>query len=276
MPRALVQRRYPILTQSMNLCGKLFASSIGRKFLMALTGLILIGFVAGHLVGNLQIFDHPDHINGYAQFLHQTGPLLWVARIVLLLSVGIHVWAATTLTLENRRARGHQGYDRRKHWIRATFSSRYIRWTGYVVLAFIVYHIAQFTLGVTNPADFKSEHNYTMVNDYTVAGFPAIAAGTVVPNVYLMVFRGFQSAPVAIFYIIAVGMLSFHLLHGMDSLFQTFGLRTHRWARVLRKFVGIFCLLYFLGNLAIPGAILTGALKLNPDALVETSLTAHN
>lgn len=243
---------------------------------MALTGLILIGFVVGHLVGNLQIFEHPDRINGYAQFLHQTGPMLWVARIVLLLSVGIHIWAATVLTLENRRAQGQEGYGRSKHWIRASLSSRYIRWTGYVVLAFIIYHIAHFTLGVTDPADFKGEHTYVMQSDYSVAGFPVVDKGAEVGNVYLMVYRGFESAPVAIFYIIAVGLLSFHLLHGVNSLFQTIGWRSHRWAGALRKVVAIFCLLYFLGNLAIPGAILTGVLPPHPAAQVHSSSTVQN
>src|SRR6185295_384124 len=102
----------------MNLAGSLFRSSIGRKMLMAVTGVILIGFVIGHLVGNLQIFQDPDHINGYAAFLHQMGPLLWVARIVLIAAVLIHIWAATVLTLENKKARGSEyGF---KHTIRAT------------------------------------------------------------------------------------------------------------------------------------------------------------
>lgn len=242
---------------------------------MAVTGVILIGFVIGHLVGNLQIFEHPDRINGYAQFLRQTGPLLWVARIVLLASVIIHIWAATALTLENKRARGAHGYGQHKTWIQASLSSRYIRWTGYIVLAFIIYHLAQFTWGVTNPADFKEHYSYVMHDDYHVAGFTVIKAGTEVPNVYLMVYRGFESVPVSIFYIIAVGLLSLHLLHGADSLFQTFGWRSHRWGGVLHKIVALCCLLYFLGNLAIPGAIVTGILPPHPAAQVHAS-AAHN
>lgn len=243
---------------------------------MALTGLVLIGFAAGHLVGNLQIFSHPDKINGYAEFLHQTGPLLWVARIGLLLCVGIHIWAATVLTLENRRARGPEEYGAGRHWIAASLSSRYIRWTGYVVLAFIVYHLAHFTLGLTDPADFKSGYSYTMQHDYTVAGFPVIKAGAEVHNVYLMIYRGFESVPVSLFYIIAVGLLSLHLLHGADSLFQTLGWRTQRWATGLRRLVALFCLFYFLGNLAIPGAIVTGALDPHPAANVHPAQTAQN
>jgi succinate dehydrogenase / fumarate reductase cytochrome b subunit len=251
----------------------LFRSSIGRKFLMAITGVILVGFALGHLVGNLQIFKHPDKINGYAQFLHQTGGLIWAVRIVLLASVVIHVWAATVLTLENRRARGGS-YGAGKHWIKASLASRYIRWTGYVVLAFIVYHLLHFTLGVTDPSDFKANHAYVMHDDYAVAGFPVVAAGTEVDNVYLMVYRGFEHAGVSIFYIIAVGLLSFHMLHGIDSLFQTIGWRSTTWATCLRKLVAIVCILYFLGNLAIPGAILTGALKAHPAAQVHVTAAA--
>jgi succinate dehydrogenase / fumarate reductase cytochrome b subunit len=251
----------------MRLITNLFCSSIGRKIIMALTGLILVGFVVGHLVGNLQIFAHPDKINGYAQFLHQTGPLLWVARIGLLVAVALHIWAATVLTMENRRARGPESYGV-KNWIKASLASRYIRWTGYIVLAFIVYHIAHFTLGVTDPADFKDRHAYVLTTDYTVLGFSAVSAGSEVPNVYLMVYRGFQSAPVAIFYIVAVGLLSFHLLHGLDSLFQTLGLRSAAWSGWLRKLVALLCLGYFLGNIAIPAAILSGALPQHSAAVV--------
>lgn len=244
----------------MNLVGSLFGSSIGRKFLMAITGLILIGFVTGHLVGNLQVFQDPEHINGYAQFLHQLGPLLWVARIGLLVAAGIHIWAATVLTLENRRARG--GSYGVKHTIRATLASRTMRLTGYVVLAFLVYHLAHFTLGAAQASTFKANlPQFTMQHEYRVAGFPVVAAGAKVDDVHTMVILGFQSPVVSLFYIVAVGLLSFHLLHGIDSLFQTLGWRTSKWANALRTIALVFCLAYFAGNLAIPGAVLTGQLQ---------------
>src|SRR5580704_1307360 len=243
----------------MSLPGRLFCSSIGRKFLMAVTGLVLVGFITGHLVGNLQIFLHPDHINGYAYFLHQLGPVLWVVRLVLLVCVVLHIWAAIALALENKAARGHQPYGV-KTWIQASFASRYVRWTGYIVLAFIFYHLAQFTFGYAQSASFKENlPRYTMTADYRVMGFPVVKAGTQVHDVHSMVILGFQSPVVSIFYIIAVGLLSFHLLHGMDSLFQTFGWRSATWAGPLRRMVSWFCLLYFLGNLIIPGSILIGA-----------------
>lgn len=244
----------------MNLVGLLFGSSIGRKILMAVTGVVLIGFVIGHLVGNLQVFQDPDHINGYAQFLHQLGPLLWVARIGLLVAVFIHIWAATVLTLENRKARGGEyGF---KHTIRATLASRTMRLTGYVVLAFVVYHLAHFTLGAAQSGTFKDNlPAYTMQHEYRVAGFPVVAPGTKVADVHSMVIHGFENKVVSLFYIVAVGLLSFHLLHGIDSLFQTMGWRTARWADALRAVALVFCLVYFVGNLAIPGAVLVGKLQ---------------
>lgn len=245
----------------MNLACSLFRSSIGRKILMAATGVILIGFVVGHLVGNLQVFEHPDRINGYAQFLHQLGPLLWIARIGLIVAAALHIWAGVALSLENVSARGPEPYAV-KHTLRATLASRTMRWTGLVVLAFLLYHLAHFTFGVAQADTFKAAlAPYTMQHEYRLAGFPVVAAGTQVSDVHTMVIRGFQSPVVAIFYIVAVGLLTFHLLHGADSLFQTLGLRSTRWAGALRKIVIVFCALYFLGNLAIPGAVLAGRLQ---------------
>ena len=250
----------------MNFLGAFFCSSIGRKILMAVTGLILVGFVIGHLVGNLQIFQEPDHINGYGQFLHSLGALLWAARLVIIASVVIHIWAATALTLENSEARGAVPYGF-KHTIQATLASRMMRWTGYIVLAFLLYHLAQFTLGLAQTGTYKEAlPRYTMAGDYRVAGFLIVKAGTTdVLDVYNMVILGFQNPIVSLFYIVAVGLLSFHLLHGIDSLFQTLGLRSEKWAGALHTIALVFCLAYFLGNLAIPGAVLTG--KLQPRAV---------
>jgi succinate dehydrogenase / fumarate reductase cytochrome b subunit len=253
----------------MHLFGLFFRSSIGRKILMAVTGLILIGFVIGHLVGNLQVFQDPDQLNGYAQFLRQLGPWLWGARLVLLVSVVIHIWAATALTLENNRARP-EPYGV-KHTIRATLASRTMRLTGYVVLAFVLYHLAHFTWGAVSSKSYKDNLElYTMQSDYRFAGLPVVKAGAEVHDVYEMVILGFQNPVVSLFYIVAVGLLSFHLLHGFDSLFQTLGLRSSRWSACLRKVTVLFCFAYFLGNLAIPGAVLVGSLR-PPTARVATS-----
>lgn len=110
-----------------------------------------------------------------------------------------------------------------------------------------------------------------MTSDYHVAGFPVVHAGAQVLDVYNMVILGFQSPVVALFYILAVGLLSFHLLHGADSLFQTLGWRSAKWAGALRKIVIVFCAAYFLGNLAIPGAVLLGKLSVHEPARVAAS-----
>jgi succinate dehydrogenase / fumarate reductase cytochrome b subunit len=245
----------------MDLVRNLFCSTIGRKLIMAVTGVVLILFVAGHLVGNLQVFENPDKINGYAHFLQSLGPALWGIRAFLLACVTLHIWAATVLTLESRRARGDEPYAVNR-WIRASFSSRYMRGTGYVVLAFILYHLAQFTVGVAQPASFKENlQHYTMKGDYHVMGLTVVTAGTDVFDVRSMVIRGFSNPFVAVFYIIAVGLLTLHLLHGADSLFQTLGMRSDRWERGLRTVVTVLCTAYFIGNLAIPGSVLLGILR---------------
>lgn len=245
----------------MHLLANLFRTTIGRKFLMALTGVVLIVFIIGHLVGNLQVFENPDRINGYAHFLHTLGPVLWIERAVLLACAVIHIWAGTQLAIEDRAARGAVGYEQ-NHWLQALWASRYMRWTGYVVLAFVIFHLAQFTWGFAQSATFKANlPPYTMTSDYKVLGLTAVRAGTPVLDVRSMVIMGFEPAWIAIFYIIAIGMLSVHLLHGADSLFQTLGWRNGRWAGGLRVVVTLCCLAYFVGNLLIPGAVLAGYLK---------------
>ena len=247
----------------MNRAGSFFGSSLGKKYLMAGTGLVLIAFVTGHLAGNLQIFAAPDHLNGYAAYLHSLGPTLWVVRVFLLACVLVHLVVAAQLTIENHQARPVK-YDVR-HTIQATLASRTMRWTGVVVLAFVCYHLAQFTIGWAGPDEFKeSLASYTMAADYRLFGFPVVAAGQPVADVYSMVFLGFSHWVVAVFYIIAVGLLSLHLAHGADSMFQTIGWRNERWGAALRRLVAACCLLYFLGNLAIPGAIVTGLAKPAP------------
>ncbi len=257
----------------MNLVGHFFRSSLGKKYVMAVTGVVLIAFVTGHLVGNLQVFSPPDHLNGYAHFLQSLGPALWAVRLVLLVSVVLHLVVATQLTLENHRARPEK-YDVR-HTIQATLASRTMRWTGVVVAAFVLYHLAQFTAGWAQAGEFKGRlPDYTMAADFHLLGFPVVAAGRPVADVYSMVFLGFAHPLVSLFYIVAVGLLSVHLAHGADSMFQSLGWRSERWGGALRKVVVLYCLLYFLGNLAIPGAILTGLAKPAPGTTAARALVA--
>lgn len=227
---------------------------------MAITGLVLIGFVIGHLIGNLQIFSPADKINGYSEFLHSTGPTLWVVRIFLLICVIVHIWASISLTLDNQKARGGSRYAV-KHTIRATLASRTMRYTGWVVFAFLIFHLLHFTIGGVDE-NFKANlPKYVLQHDYHLLGVPVVKAGTAVADVQLMMIKGFQNPIVSLFYVIAIGMLSFHLVHGADSLFQTLGLRNANWSRALRKIAIVFSLLYFLGNVAIPASILAGVVK---------------
>ncbi len=241
---------------------------------MAVSGLVLVGFVTGHLIGNLQIFAHPDKINGYAHFLQSLGPALWGVRLFLLVCVGVHVWAALALVLENRAARGPEPYGVNK-WLQAVVASRYMKHTGVVVLAFIVYHIAHFTVGAAQADTFKTAlPNYTMAGDFHLLGLPLVAKGQAVHDVYSMMYLGFANPAVSIFYIIAVALLSAHLLHGVDSMFQTFGVRNHRWSACLRRVVAVYCLAYLVGNVAIPGAILTGLAQPAAGTHAATKLAA--
>ena len=257
----------------MNPVSSLFRASIGKKFVMAVTGAVLIGFVTGHLVGNLQIFAAPEKINGYAHFLQSLGPALWAVRLTLLACVVLHIGIAVQLTIENSRARP-QKYDF-NHTIRATLASRTLRWTGGVVLAFILYHLAQFTVGWAQAGEFKAHlPGYTMASDFHLLGFPVVAKGQEVHDVYSMVFLGFSHAWVSIFYIVAVGLLSFHLVHGAESMFQTLGWKSGWWDGLLKKLVVVYCVLYFLGSLIIPGAILTGVAKPAPGTYAAQQLAS--
>lgn len=224
----------------MNLLGSLFTSSIGRKFLMALTGLVLFGFVTGHLVGNLQIFLPPEKINHYGLLLESLGGGLWAIRLFLLACVVIHVWLAIQLTLENRAARPESYLGEKTN--RATLASRVMARTGLIVLAFLIYHLAHFTVRAGHPE--WSEHTYRL------------ADGTMVRDVYQMVVQGFSNGWVSLFYIVSVGLLSFHLVHGIVSMFQSLGLKNETWTRNLEIFARIYCVGYFVLNALIPLSIL--------------------
>lgn len=231
----------------MNLLGSLFQSSIGRKFLMALTGLVLFGFVTGHLVGNLQIFLPPAKINAYAHMLESLGAGLWLIRGFLLLCLVIHVWLAIQLTLENRAARP-QAYGA-EHINRATLASRIMTRTGLVVLAFVPFHLAHYTLRVGSPE--WSEPTFRLLD------------GTLVRDVHTMMVQGFSNWLVSGFYVIAVGILAYHLSHGIVSAVQTLGLKNEKWTGQVERFAVAYCWIYFLLNAAIPLAVLGGFVKLS-------------
>jgi len=213
-----------------------FGSSIGRKVTMAITGLILFGFVLGHMLGNLQVYLGPEALNHYAVFLRQMlhGAGLWVVRAVLLAAVSLHIWAATSLTLESWRARPI-GYEEQR-WKESTYASRTMRWGGVILLLFIIYHLLHFTTGTAHP-DF-------------IEG-----------DVYHNFVTGFQSVPVSLVYIIAMVALGFHLRHGVWSMCQTLGVSHPRYIRLAHIAAWLFAALIVAGNISFPVAVLTGVVK---------------
>lgn len=221
---------------SMNLLTALFGTSIGKKVVMAITGVVLIGFVIGHLVGNMQIFAPPEKINHYAHLLESLGNGLWVIRGVLLLTLVLHIWVAVVLTLENRSAR--PGKYEVNSTIQASYASRTMRWSGFIVLAFLLFHLAHFTARVTHPG----------YNDLMAP----LADGTMVRDVYTMMVLGFADPLITGFYILSIGLLSMHLSHGLSSLFQSLGLRTESWGGFLDKLALVFAWVYFLASASIP------------------------
>lgn len=217
-------------------------SSLGKKFVMAGTGILLFLFVVGHLVGNLQVFGSPELINTYAHFLQSKPTLVWGARIGLLVLVALHITTAVQLSLANKEARpvayaGGTAYG-------STWQSRYMLGSGLVIAAFIVYHLAHFTAllpGINGVGDFSK--------------LKTVLHGETVPDVYAMMILGFQVWWVALFYLVAQALLFVHLGHGLASMFQTFGLRDHVWWPRIQRFARGASIAIFIGYALIPIAI---------------------
>lgn len=225
---------------------KFAQSSMGAKVLMALSGFLLFGFVMVHMLGNLQIYLGPEPYNAYAHFLKSTPELLWGARLGLLSMAGLHVWMGVRLSLMNRAARP-KGYVQ-KTYTKATFTSRAMILSGLTVLAFIVYHLAHFTLGLTDPT------HYDLIDP---KGYH---------DAYSMFVYGFQNVYVSTFYIIAMVLLGLHLEHGVSSMFQTLGLNHPRINGLTQKLGPIFAVIVVLGNISMPIAVMTGVITLPPGA----------
>ena len=212
-------------------------STIGRKALMAVTGAILFGFVSVHMLGNLQMFLH-DHeaINRYGTFLREMlhGGGIWVARAVLLASVGLHIWASWSLTRTNWMARpiAYKVVTPDA----STYASRTMRWSGPIILLFVVYHLLHFTVGSVHPAFVEGD-------------------------VYRNVIVGFSVWPVAVAYIVAMTALGLHLHHGAWSMLQTLGASHPRWDRSRNTAAKLFTVIVVLGFISVPLAVLAGVLK---------------
>jgi succinate dehydrogenase / fumarate reductase cytochrome b subunit len=219
-----------------------YRSSVGKKMIVAITGIILILFVIGHLLGNLQIFLGPDWINGYSEHLHELGPLLWAIRIVLLATVIIHIFATILLAIDNRRARPER--YRERDYVKATFASRHMVMSGLIVLAFIIYHLAHFTVRVTDP-------RFALLKADPLGHY----------DVYSMMVYGFQNYYVSAFYLLGLFLLALHLSHGSSSFFQSLGLNNKKLTPCLALGGRIFAWALFIGYTSIPVAILLGLIQ---------------
>ncbi|TGL74042.1 succinate dehydrogenase cytochrome b subunit [Leptospira jelokensis] len=222
-----------------------FRSSIGKKIIMAITGFIWFGFVILHMVGNLQVFQGPEKLNTYAKFLKDLGPLLWVARIGLLVAFVGHVCTAILLKLENSSARP-VSYAKNST-IQASFASRTMAYSGLLLLTFLIYHLAHFTLGYTNPDHYS--HEYILKN------------GDVVHDVYAMVILGFQDPTIAISYVVFMVFLALHFSHALGSMLQTLGILAPKHNPTIQKISTGLGLLVLIGNCSMPLSILLGYVR---------------
>lgn len=220
-----------------------FASSIGKKIVMAVTGIILVGFVVGHMAGNLQIYMHPHDgvhpLDAYGAFLKTMlhGGGIWLARAVLLGAAGAHIWAAAGLTRMNMAARP-VGYREVQHQ-QSTLASRMMRVSGFIVLAFLIFHLLNLTTGQWHPGG-EFEHGKVFQNVVTLFSVPWVSG----------------------FYIVAMLALFGHLRHGVWSMLQTLGLSHPRYNGLREKLALGVSILVVGANISFPLAVLFGHVKL--------------
>ena len=213
---------------------RFYESTIGKKAIMAVTGLILFGFLIAHMLGNLQIFLGASVMNHYAETLHGNPPLLWTVRIVLLISVLLHIWASIQLTSIKKQARP-VGYVKRTNVV-SSWASRSMMLTGPVIAAFVVFHLLHVTTGTIHPR-FVPLHAY----ENLVTGFVVV--------------------PFALIYVVAMVLIGFHLSHGIWSMFQSMGLSHPRYTPAIKKFAAIFSWILVAGFISVPIAVLAGLVR---------------
>ena len=211
-----------------------FGTSIGKKVVTAITGLILFGFVIGHMLGNLQVFMGANQMNAYAATLKANAALLWGVRSVLLVAVLLHIVCAVQLTRMSWRSRPEKYHY--KDVIQADYAARTMRWSGPIIAVFVIYHLLHFTTGSVHP-QFDAH------------------------DVYRNVIIGFRVWPVALFYIIAMIALAFHLWHGVWSMFQTLGLINPKNDKIIQRLAAIATLAIALGFISVPMAVMAGLIS---------------
>jgi succinate dehydrogenase / fumarate reductase cytochrome b subunit len=224
----------------------IFTTTIGTKVIVACTAILLTGFVVAHMIGNLKIFAGRDSINAYAKFLKDLGPLLWIARGGLLLMFVLHVVLVLRLKARSSAARP-EGYAY-PGTIQATAASRFMLMSGLVILAFVIFHLAHYTFGVVKPAIIDGKAvNYLDLHD---------ASGR--HDVYTMVVKGFQDPLMSVLYLVAQWILFLHLSHGIGSVFQTLGLNSPRFQKLIKRISLLVALTILAGNTAIVVAVWGG------------------
>ncbi|HYP06866.1 MAG TPA: succinate dehydrogenase cytochrome b subunit [Bryobacteraceae bacterium] len=208
-----------------------FETTIGKKVVMAVTGILLFGFLLAHMIGNLQFFMGPEKLNTYAENLRHILPVLWVMRIGLLVAAVLHIASSVSLARAKNVARP-VGYAKR-HNVGSNYASRTMYWSGPIVLAFLIYHLLHFTIGTAHP-EFRELKPYENV------------------------VSGFSNPIVSVAYIVAVALLGMHLYHGLWSMFQTLGAAHPRYTPKLKAFAKLFTAVIVLGFLSVPLAVLAG------------------
>lgn len=223
--------------------GEFLKTSVGKKLVVAVTGLMMIGFVMGHLAGNLQIFMGQNQINTYAEKLRHLGPLLWVVRMILLATVAAHALVSLQLAVENRAAR--PAPYAHEDTVQATLASRTMVASGILLAAFIVYHLLHFTFRLMHPS------------------FAHLTDSLGRHDTYTMMVLGFQNKWVSAFYVLAMGSLCFHLSHGASSWAQTLGLADAKYLACLKQAAQVFALLIFAGYISMPVCVLLNIIQLS-------------
>lgn len=220
----------------------LYRSAVGKKYVMAVTGIVLIGYVFAHMVGNLKVFLGRGELNRYADFLRTMGEpilprttMLWSLRVVVAVAFGLHIHAAYALTRMNHRARA-DGYAASRQYLAANFASRTMRWSGVIVGLFVIFHLIDLTWGTANP-DF-------------VRG-----------DVYHNVVASLSRAPIAVVYVIANVALAVHIFHGAWSLFQSLGWNNPLFNRARLWFARILAFIILAGNVSIPVMVQLGVVR---------------
>ena len=227
----------------MKVITNIFRSSLGKKYIMAVSGLVLFLFVIGHLVGNLQFFLGAESINRYGHFLQTNLEVIWPARIFLLAMIALHIWSAINLSIENKAARP-VAYA---NWnpTTASYASRTMLMSGIIIFVFIIYHLLHYTAQV-------QYINFTRQN------FVTFEDPQKRHDIFKMMVVGFHNPWVSIFYIVGIGLLCLHLSHGVSSMFQSLGWKNKVYGPCLDTGARVLAWLIFLGYVSIPISVLLG------------------